>query len=220
MGRDTPWSRGRDCTAQWADQLGIPRWDSLCGQFRLGRNTRTDLRRMHVRFLKASQRTRGRPCSSWFGERCAWQVSTLSTCAARPSVLRAISVRLESVRPPSPLRLEPSRGAALEAISCRPAAMGSRWTEGVTRRCGQRSAKEGRESHQCSGLAVAPDHVYVMPPNVTLTLQDDQLHLTPRGNAPVRHMPADALFNRPSNLRMVTLETARNEPGCGSSIRI
>ena len=30
------------------------------------------------------------------------------------------------------------------------------------------------------GLAIAPDHVYVIPPNVTLTLRGDRLHLTPR----------------------------------------
>src|ERR1700693_2252396 len=44
------------------------------------------------------------------------------------------------------------------------------------------------------GLALAPNHVYVMPPNVTLTLQNDTLHLTPRESAPTRHMPVDALF--------------------------
>ena len=44
------------------------------------------------------------------------------------------------------------------------------------------------------GLAVAPDHVYVIPPNATLTVRDDRLHLTPRASGPGRHMPADALF--------------------------
>ena len=44
------------------------------------------------------------------------------------------------------------------------------------------------------GLTVKPDHVYVIPPNATLTLQDGVLHLTPRERAPARHMPADALF--------------------------
>ena len=44
------------------------------------------------------------------------------------------------------------------------------------------------------GLTVEPDHVYVIPPNVTLTLQDDVLHLTPREAGPARHMPADVLF--------------------------
>jgi two-component system, chemotaxis family, CheB/CheR fusion protein len=43
-------------------------------------------------------------------------------------------------------------------------------------------------------LRVAPDHVYIIPPNVTLTLQNDRLHLTPRPNPPARHMPVDALF--------------------------
>jgi two-component system CheB/CheR fusion protein len=44
------------------------------------------------------------------------------------------------------------------------------------------------------GLAVAPDQLYVIPPNATLTLNDDTLHLTPRPSGPARHMPVDALF--------------------------
>ncbi|HEV2271268.1 MAG TPA: chemotaxis protein CheB [Steroidobacteraceae bacterium] len=44
------------------------------------------------------------------------------------------------------------------------------------------------------GLTVEPDHVYVIPPNVTLTLQDTVLHLTPRERGPARHKPADALL--------------------------
>ena len=44
------------------------------------------------------------------------------------------------------------------------------------------------------GLAAAPDHVYVIPPNVTLTLRDETLHLAPRQSGHARHMPADALF--------------------------
>ncbi|HEV2442483.1 MAG TPA: chemotaxis protein CheB [Steroidobacteraceae bacterium] len=44
------------------------------------------------------------------------------------------------------------------------------------------------------GLTVEPDHVYVIPPNVTLTLQDRILHLTPRERGPARHKPADALL--------------------------
>ena len=44
------------------------------------------------------------------------------------------------------------------------------------------------------GRVVEPDHVYVIPPNTTLTLEDDILHLTPRERGPTRHMPVDALF--------------------------
>ena len=44
------------------------------------------------------------------------------------------------------------------------------------------------------GLTVEPDHVYVIPPNATLTLQDDVLRLAPRDRGGARHMPADALF--------------------------
>ena len=44
------------------------------------------------------------------------------------------------------------------------------------------------------GLTVEPDHVYVIPPNVTLTLEDNVLHLTPRERGPARHKPADALL--------------------------
>ncbi|MDE2263418.1 MAG: hypothetical protein KGL45_12910, partial [Gammaproteobacteria bacterium] len=44
------------------------------------------------------------------------------------------------------------------------------------------------------GLKVEPDHVYVIPPNVTLTLQDRIFHLSPRVRGHARHMPVDALF--------------------------
>ena len=44
------------------------------------------------------------------------------------------------------------------------------------------------------GLTVEPDHVYVIPPNVTLTLQGGVLHLTPRERGPAGHKPADALL--------------------------
>ena len=43
------------------------------------------------------------------------------------------------------------------------------------------------------GMIIAVDHVYIIPPNATVTLSGDALQLTPRGNdAP--HHPADALF--------------------------
>ena len=44
------------------------------------------------------------------------------------------------------------------------------------------------------GVAVEPDHVYVIPPNSTLTLGDQHLHLAVRPSAPARHMPVDALL--------------------------
>jgi two-component system, chemotaxis family, CheB/CheR fusion protein len=42
------------------------------------------------------------------------------------------------------------------------------------------------------GLAVRPDHVYVIPPNTTLTIAGGVLQLAPRGGAP--HMPIDDFF--------------------------
>jgi two-component system, chemotaxis family, CheB/CheR fusion protein len=42
------------------------------------------------------------------------------------------------------------------------------------------------------GLEIAPDHVYVIQPNTTLTLVDNHLRVTPR--AAGRHMPGDAFF--------------------------
>ena len=42
------------------------------------------------------------------------------------------------------------------------------------------------------GLEIVPDHVYVIPPNTTLTLVDNHLRLTPRAGG--RHMPGDAFF--------------------------
>ena len=44
------------------------------------------------------------------------------------------------------------------------------------------------------GLAIEPDHVYVIPPNATLTVSDRRLRLVARPSAPARHMPADALL--------------------------
>ncbi|HYH47115.1 MAG TPA: chemotaxis protein CheB, partial [Thermoanaerobaculia bacterium] len=43
------------------------------------------------------------------------------------------------------------------------------------------------------GLAVRPDHVYVIPPNTTLTIAEGVLQLAPRGGAP--HMPIDDFFS-------------------------
>jgi two-component system CheB/CheR fusion protein len=44
------------------------------------------------------------------------------------------------------------------------------------------------------GVAVERDHVYVIPPNATLTVREQHLHLAIRPSAPARHMPADALL--------------------------
>ncbi len=43
------------------------------------------------------------------------------------------------------------------------------------------------------GVEIAAGHVYVIPPNTTLTVVDDSIRLTPRPPHG-RHMPADALF--------------------------
>jgi len=45
-----------------------------------------------------------------------------------------------------------------------------------------------------SGETVQPDHVYVIPPDVTLTVLDGRIALNPRPNAPERSLPVDALF--------------------------
>jgi len=50
------------------------------------------------------------------------------------------------------------------------------------------------------GLEIVPDHVYVIPPNTTLTLVDNHLRVTPRASG--RHMPGDAF------LRSLALERA------------
>ena len=43
------------------------------------------------------------------------------------------------------------------------------------------------------GEVVRPDHVYIIPPNATLTVADQRFHLTKRP-AFERHLPVDALF--------------------------
>src|ERR1700732_2529747 len=42
------------------------------------------------------------------------------------------------------------------------------------------------------GVVVEPDHVYVIPPNTTLTMTGDRIGVTPRASG--RHHPADILF--------------------------
>jgi two-component system CheB/CheR fusion protein len=41
------------------------------------------------------------------------------------------------------------------------------------------------------GMAVEPDHVYVIPPNAAMSIVDHTLHLKPRGEAPAPHMTTD-----------------------------
>ena len=44
------------------------------------------------------------------------------------------------------------------------------------------------------GMIVEPAHVYVIPPNASLTLTSDRLHLTPRNQETERHHPVDRFF--------------------------
>ncbi|HJZ54696.1 MAG TPA: chemotaxis protein CheB, partial [Gemmataceae bacterium] len=44
------------------------------------------------------------------------------------------------------------------------------------------------------GLAVRPNHVYVIPPNANLALALGILHITPRGEGRAPHLPVDYLF--------------------------
>ena len=44
------------------------------------------------------------------------------------------------------------------------------------------------------GVRVAPDHVYVIPPNTSMTLADGRLHLTPREQSRHPPMPVDEFF--------------------------
>ena len=55
------------------------------------------------------------------------------------------------------------------------------------------------QAHQ--GMAVEPDHIYVIPPGATLTLDADRLRLTPRAVGPERFMPVDALFRSLADAR-------------------
>ena len=45
-----------------------------------------------------------------------------------------------------------------------------------------------------SGERVQPDHVYVIPPDATLTVLDGRIDLSPRPSTPERSLPIDALF--------------------------
>ena len=45
-----------------------------------------------------------------------------------------------------------------------------------------------------SGEVVQPDHVYVIPPDVTLSVVGGQINLRPRPSTPERTSPIDVLF--------------------------
>jgi two-component system CheB/CheR fusion protein len=45
------------------------------------------------------------------------------------------------------------------------------------------------------GLEVQPSHVYVIPPNTSISLREDRFRLTPRDPADMPHHPADIFFN-------------------------
>ncbi len=44
------------------------------------------------------------------------------------------------------------------------------------------------------GMAIEPDHVYVIPPNAFMTIFHGVLRLSPRAESPVQHMPIDSFF--------------------------
>ena len=44
------------------------------------------------------------------------------------------------------------------------------------------------------GVAVLPDHVYVIPPDTTLTIAEGILHLAPRSDSQGLHLPIDVFF--------------------------
>jgi len=48
------------------------------------------------------------------------------------------------------------------------------------------------------GTPVRPDHVYVIPPNHSLTISDGILRLGSRDNTQGRHLPIDAFLASPS----------------------
>jgi two-component system CheB/CheR fusion protein len=44
------------------------------------------------------------------------------------------------------------------------------------------------------GMAIEPDHVYVIPPNAFMTIFHGVLRLSPRAESPAQHMPIDSFF--------------------------
>src|SRR5437588_9761488 len=44
------------------------------------------------------------------------------------------------------------------------------------------------------GLAIQPNHVYLIPPNANMAIAKGLLHITPRGQGRGPHLPVDYLF--------------------------
>ena len=44
------------------------------------------------------------------------------------------------------------------------------------------------------GMAVVPDHIYVIPPNTNMVISGGQLHLMPRKQTELQHMPIDCFL--------------------------
>lgn len=44
------------------------------------------------------------------------------------------------------------------------------------------------------GMAIAPDHIYVIPPNTNMVISDGTLHLMPRKESELQHMPIDCFL--------------------------
>jgi two-component system, chemotaxis family, CheB/CheR fusion protein len=45
------------------------------------------------------------------------------------------------------------------------------------------------------GIAVEPNHIYIIPPNTVMTIRDNRLTLGPRKQMPGMHMPIDVFFS-------------------------
>src|SRR5437667_1548887 len=57
----------------------------------------------------------------------------------------------------------------------------------------KRTALQVKEARE--GLKIASDHLYVIPPNTTLTIRGDELHLSGRDAVERPHCPVDILFD-------------------------
>jgi len=63
------------------------------------------------------------------------------------------------------------------------------------------------------GMAVEPDHVYVMPPNTDMTISDRVLGLRPRTSVRGHHMPIDHFFHS-----LAEDQCAQTEPGADKRV--
>src|SRR5262245_55504606 len=50
------------------------------------------------------------------------------------------------------------------------------------------------------GMRVEPDHVYVIPPNVQMMIEGEELHLRPRPDDRSQYTPIDSSFSSPPKL--------------------